>query len=55
MTTNEELIMLCNNRIVHLETLRVMAFNMGNISDVSHIDAKILETKQELLKLKPSE
>ena len=51
MTTNEELIMLCNNRIVYLETLRVMAFNIGNISEVSNIDAKLLDVKKELERL----
>ena len=54
MTINEELIMLCNNKIVYLESVRVIAFNIGNISEVANIDAKILETKQELQKLQPS-
>jgi hypothetical protein len=54
MTINEELIMLCNNKIAYLESVRVIAFNIGNISEVNNIDAKILETKQELFKLQPS-
>ena len=52
MTTNEELIMLCNNKIVYLESLRVTAFNIGNISEVSNIDIKLLEVKTELERLR---